>query len=129
MTLERPDTRFTWSGEFSIAYQVLGEGPTDLIYLPYYLSNVETNWEVEPIARFLRVLASFSRLIVMDRRGVGCSDRYPPGDATTFEEMVDDVLAVSEAAFCGPRTFLFGGQETGSPRCSLPRRTPIGSRA
>ena len=65
------------------------------------MSNVEANSDVEPIARFLRGLASFSRLIVMDRRGVDRSDRFPPGDATTLEESVDDVLAVSEAAFKG----------------------------
>ena len=57
MTFERPDTQYTCSGEFSIAYQVFGEGSADLIYLPHWMSNVEANWDVEPIARFLRGLA------------------------------------------------------------------------
>jgi len=113
MTFERPDTQFTWSGDFSIAYQVVGEGSADLVYLPFWMSSVEGNWRVPPFARFMQDLAGFCRLVVMDRRGVGCSDRFPPGQAATLEETVDDILAVTEAAYCGRRTFLFGGQETG----------------
>jgi hypothetical protein len=61
-----PDTRHTWSGEFSIAYQVVGEGPSDLLYLPQFLSNVAWNWQVPEHARFMRRLAAFARLIAMD---------------------------------------------------------------
>jgi pimeloyl-ACP methyl ester carboxylesterase len=76
--MERPDTRRTWSGDFSIAYQVVGSGRADLVYLPQFLSNVEWNWQMARHAAFMTRLASFSRLIVMDPRGVGCSDRLSP---------------------------------------------------
>jgi class 3 adenylate cyclase len=105
--MERPDTRYTWSGDLSIAYQVIGAGP-DLLYLPQFLSNVEWNWQVPEHARFMTRLASFSRLIVMDHRGVGCSDRPRPGEAATLEDKVDDVLAVMGAATAF-RSTLFGG--------------------
>src|SRR3972149_280307 len=71
----RPNTRFTWSGGYAIAYQVVGDGVRDLVYLPGWASNVDISWDVPPIARFLEGLSSFSRLILLDRRGVGWSDR------------------------------------------------------
>ncbi len=106
--MERPDTRHTWSGDYSIAYQVVGGGPVDLVYLPQFLSNVEWNWQMAEHARFMTRMASFSRLIVVDPRGAGCSDGPPPGEAATLEDKVDDVLAVmgTTAAF---RAALFGG--------------------
>lgn len=107
----RPNTRFTWSGGFGIAYQVLGDGVRDLVYLPGYVSNVDTSWDVPPIARFLEGLSSFSRLILLDRRGVGCSDRYMPGASPPLEEMADDVLAVMDAVGSTSAT-LFGIQDT-----------------
>jgi len=107
-----PDTHFTYNGEFALAYQVLGDGPTDLLYLPGWVGNVEANWLVPDSARFLERLASFSRLIVMDRRGTGCSDRLPPGQASTLEEGVDDLRIVARAAHSSETT-LFGVQEGG----------------
>ena len=92
----KPDVRFTWNDGFALAYQVVGKGRNDLVYLPGYVSNVDLQWDVPPYARFLERLASFSRLIVMDRRGCGCSDRLPPGQAATLEEMVSDVVAVMD---------------------------------
>jgi len=109
----RTDTRYTWSGDFSIAYQVTGAGPTDLIYLPAWFSNVVANRSVPEHGRFLERLESFARLIVMDRRGVGCSDRLPPGHAATLEELVDDVLAVAASAHATRRTMLFGVEDAG----------------
>ena len=79
----KPDVRFTWNDGFALAYQVVGNGRDDLVYLPGYISNVDLQWDVPPYARFLERLASFSRLILMDRRGNGCSDRLPPGQAAT----------------------------------------------
>jgi class 3 adenylate cyclase len=107
---DAPDTRHTWSGEFSIAYQAIGEGPSDLLYLPQFFSNVAWNWQVPDHARFIRRLAAFSRLIVMDPRGVGCSDRLPPSRAATLEEQVDDVLAVLSATTSFGATILAGGR-------------------
>ena len=70
-----PRTRYAKSGGVNIAYQVVGEGPRDLISVPGWLSNVEMMWEAPQLARFLRRLVSFSRLIVFDKRGTGLSDR------------------------------------------------------
>ncbi len=77
--MDRPDTRFAWNGDVSLAYQVCGEGPADLIYLQGYCSNVDVNWESPSLSRFLRGLANHTRLIVTDRRGWGCSERFTPG--------------------------------------------------
>jgi hypothetical protein len=73
MTL--PVTRFTQSGDASIAYQVLGQGPFDLVFVPGFVSHVEYAWEDPSYARFLQQLASFSRLILFDKCGTGLSDR------------------------------------------------------
>jgi len=109
--MERPDTRVTRNGELPLAYQVFGEGPTDLVYLPGFACNVEANWEVPGIASFQERLASFTRVVVMDRRGTGCSERLAPGQAATLEEMVDDLDVVMRAASCR-RTTLFAVQES-----------------
>ena len=105
-----PDTRFAYNGDFGLAYQVLGDGPTDLLYLPGWVGNVEANWLAPDHGRFLERLASFSRLIVMDRRGTGCSDRLSPGQAITLEEGVDDLKTVARAAHSS-HTTLFAVQE------------------
>ncbi len=109
--MERPDTRITRNGELPLAYQVFGEGPTDLVYLPGFVYNVEGNWDVPGIASFMHGLASFTRVVVMDRRNTGCSERLPPGQAATLEEMVDDLDVVMRAASCR-RTTLFAVQES-----------------
>jgi class 3 adenylate cyclase len=88
--------QYTWSGEFGIGYQTVGDGPVDLLYLPPWGSNLDWNWRWEHHARFLRRLGSFSRLILFDPRGWGTSDRYPPGGAASLEELVDDIVAVLE---------------------------------
>jgi pimeloyl-ACP methyl ester carboxylesterase len=105
-----PDTRHAWSGEFSIAYQVVGQGPSDLLYLPQFVANVAWNWQVPEHARFMRRLERSPGLIVMDPRGVGCSDRLSPGRAATLEEQVDDVLAVLPATTSFGATILAGGR-------------------
>ena len=110
--MDRPDTRIARNGELPLAYQVFGEGPTDLVYLPGYFSNVEGNWDVPGIATFQERLASFTRVVVMDRRGTGCSERLAPGQAATLEEMVDDLDVVIRAASCR-RTTLLAVQESG----------------
>ena len=106
----KPDVRFTWNDGFALAYQVLGKGRDDLVYLPGYISNVDLQWDVPPYARFLERLASFSRLILMDRRGCGCSDRLPPGQAATLEELVSDVVAVMDTVGAR-RATVFAEQE------------------
>ncbi len=106
-----PETLFVWNGEFAIAYQVIGDGAIDLVYMPAYMSNMEFQWLVPPYRRFLERLSSFCRLIVMDARGVGCSDRLRPGESSTLEEHVEDLLAVMGAS-ASSSAVLFGSQES-----------------
>ena len=87
-------TRYAHS-DVSIAYQVHGEGPLDLVFVPGFVSHVEFLWEDPTVARFMRRLASFARVVVFDKRGQGLSDR--PGRPPTLEESMGDVHAVLEA--------------------------------
>ena len=91
-----PETMYARSGDVHIAYQVVGDGPVDLVYVPSWISQVEHYWEEPSIAHFFNRLASFSRLIMFDRRGTGLSDPVP--GAPTLEEQMDDVVAVMDAA-------------------------------
>src|SRR5579859_5940028 len=75
--VEIPTTRYARSGNVNIAYQVVGDGPFDLVWVPGWISNVEASWEVAEYAHFLDRLASFSRLILFDKRGTGLSDPVP----------------------------------------------------
>ena len=97
MAAVTPKTRYARSGEYSIAYQVVGEGDMDLIYMPGFASNLEVFWEEPRYSRFLHRLASFSRLILIDRLGTGLSDPLPPGETATLEQRVDDIGAVMDA--------------------------------
>ena len=90
-----PETRYARSGELYIAYQVVGDGPIDLVWIPGWISNIDHYWEEPTVARYFNRLASFCRLILFDRRGTGVSDPLPR--APTLEEQMDDVVAVMEA--------------------------------
>jgi class 3 adenylate cyclase len=94
----RPETRFAWSGDVSLAYQVVGAGASDLVYLQGYCSNVDVNWESPKLSRFLRGLSGNARLIVTDRRGWGCSERFTPGYVPDVDVLTDDLLTVMDAA-------------------------------
>jgi len=96
--VDLPETRFAWNGDVSLAYQVLGAGPTDLVYLPGWASNVDVHWQSPPLSRFLRDLAARTRLIITDRRGWGCSDRFSPTDVPPIETLTQDLLVVMDAA-------------------------------
>jgi class 3 adenylate cyclase len=91
-----PTTRYAKSGDVSIAYQVMGEGPVDLLIVPGWISQLEHAWEAPAARRFFGRFAEFSRLIMFDRRGTGLSD--PLGDDHTLEQDVLDALAVLDAA-------------------------------
>lgn len=108
-----PDTRYAKGGEVNIAYQVIGDGPPDLVYVPGWVTNVEVMWEEPGLARFLRRLASFSRLITFDKRGIGLSDPVPVGELPDLETRVEDMRAVMDAAE-SERAILFGHSEGGS---------------
>jgi len=96
MSTAAPETRYARSGDVHIAYQVFGEGDLDVVLVPGYTTHVELVWEHEPSARFMERLASFARVISFDRRGSGLSD--PVAEAPTFEQRMDDVRAVMDAA-------------------------------
>jgi class 3 adenylate cyclase len=91
-----PETKYARSGDVYIAFQVVGDSPIDLVYVPSWISQIEHYWEEPTIARYFGRLASFSRLILFDRRGSGLSD--PVARAPTLEEQMDDVVAVMDAA-------------------------------
>lgn len=110
-------TRYALSGNINIAYQVTGEGPHDLVYVPGWVSNVEVMWEDPLMARFLRRIGSFSRLIVFDKRGTGMSDPVPLDALPTLEERMDDVHAVMDAVGCERATLL--GHSEGGNMCIL----------
>jgi pimeloyl-ACP methyl ester carboxylesterase/class 3 adenylate cyclase len=114
-TLKQPVTQYTRSGDVSIAYQVVGDGPIDLVLVPSWVTNVEENWEEPSYARFLTRLASFSRLILFDKRGTGLSDRIVK--LPSLEERMDDVRAVMDAVG-SERAALFGSTEGGA-MCAL----------
>ena len=110
-----PETRYAKSGEVSIAYQVVGNGPRDLILVPGWVSNIEVFWEEPAVARFLRRLASFSRLILFDKRGTGLSDRL--GTLPDLETRMDDVRAVMDAV--GSERAALCGYSEGGVMCAL----------
>ncbi len=93
--MERPQTRYAKNGEIAIAYQVLGEGPLDLVMVPALVSNIELSWDLPFFTEFLERLSSFARLILFDRRGNGMSDGA--AGQTPLEGQVDDVQAVLAA--------------------------------
>jgi class 3 adenylate cyclase len=103
-----PSTQYAKNGDFTLAYQVTGTGRHDLIYLLSETPNVVANWFVPEHARFMERLASFSRLVITDRRGMGCSDRLAPGTSPVLEDLVDDLLVVMETANAFSATLLAG---------------------
>jgi pimeloyl-ACP methyl ester carboxylesterase len=109
----QPATDYARSGDVHIAYQVLGEGPVNLVFVPGFVSHVEHFWEDPALARFLRRLASFSRLVFFDKRGTGLSDRVSEATVPTLEERMDDVRAVMDAVGF-ERAAIFAPSDAGS---------------
>lgn len=105
-----PETCYAKSGDLHIAYQVVGSGPLDLVFVPGFVSNLDLSWEMPEWAYFLSRLAAFSRLILFDKRGIGLSDRV--AGVAHLEERMDDVRAVMDAAG-SERAALFGISEGG----------------
>lgn len=107
----KPKTNYTKSGNFNIAYQVTGNGPIDIIYIPGWVSNIDMMWSEPRLAAFLTRLSLFSRLILFDKRGTGLSDRTD--EYSTMEERMDDINAVMNATN-SEKAFLFSHSEGGS---------------
>ena len=113
-----PKTRYARASDgVSIAYQVIGDGPRDLVWVPGWISHLEAAWEEPTMARFFERLAAFSRLILFDKRGTGLSDRVTEAQLPTLEQRMDDVRTVCDAAG-SERAALFGVSE-GAPMCLL----------
>ncbi len=106
-----PVTKYAKSGDVNIAHQIIGDGPIDLVFVPGWVSHLEYMWEEPSVARFFNQLASFSRLILFDKRGTGLSDQTT--DLPTLEQRMDDVRAVMEAAQ-SERAAVFGMSEGGN---------------
>ena len=108
--MSSPPTQYAKSGDTSIAYQVVGDGPIDLVLVLGFATHLELQWESPPFARFCDRLSTFSRLIIFDKRGTGLSD--PVTEVPTLELRIDDVRAVMDAAG-SERAALFGISEGG----------------
>jgi pimeloyl-ACP methyl ester carboxylesterase/DNA-binding CsgD family transcriptional regulator len=108
-----PETRYARSGDFRIAYQVVGQGALDLVLVPGFLSNLELQREDPGYSRLMRRLSGFARLIRFDKRGTGLSDRVDPAHLPDLETRMDDVRAVMDAAGSGRAAIL--GTSEGAP--------------
>jgi class 3 adenylate cyclase len=110
--VQPPEIRYARNGDVAIAYAVLGKGPPDLVFVAA-ISNLEILWENPLQADFLRRLSEFARVVVVDRRGTGLSDRYSADDLPTLEDLVDDLAAILEDA-ASVRPVLFGYSDAGA---------------
>ena len=106
----RPETKYARSGDVHIAYQVVGGGPIDVVFVQGFISNLEVHWEDPGLTHLFNRLGSFARLIVFDKRGSGLSDRV--SDMPNLETRMDDVRAVMDAAG-SKRAVLIGASEGG----------------
>src|SRR5262245_18960208 len=120
--MDLPETRYARSGDLNIAYQVQGDGPFDLVFVPGFLSHLDMQRSLPAAHQFFERLTSFSRLIIFDKRGTGLSD--PVAGPAPLEERMDDLRAVMDAAGSeraaviglsegGPLSLLFAATYTG----------------
>src|ERR1051325_6758146 len=110
-------TLYARSGKVNIAYQVIGDGPIDLVFVMGWVSHLEMFWAEPSFARFLQRLSKFARLIVFDKRGTGLSDRVPLSQLPSLEQRMDDVRAVMAA--CGSKRAVLMGVSEGGAMSSL----------
>ena len=99
--------RYAKNGRLNVAYQVVGEGPIDLVLAPGWVTHLDLSWQIPPLARFLERLAAFCRLILFDKQGTGLSDRLDPDTLPTLPQRMNDVRAVLDAVG-SERAALFG---------------------
>jgi len=115
--VEAPEVRYARNGDVNIAFQVVGSGPVDLLYIPGWISHLDLYWEEPVVARFLRRLGAGFRLIVFDRRGTGLSDRVPDDELPSLEGRMDDTRAVLDAA--GSKQAAIFAQGYGTPLATI----------
>ncbi|MGB7861136.1 MAG: adenylate/guanylate cyclase domain-containing protein, partial [Acidimicrobiia bacterium] len=108
-----PETQYARSSDVSIAYQVFGDGPTDIVYVPGWVSNVELIWDDPYLSRFFRKLSSFARVVTFDKRGTGLSDPVSVDNLPNIETRMDDLRAVMDEVGSHSAT-LFGHSEGGA---------------
>jgi pimeloyl-ACP methyl ester carboxylesterase/DNA-binding winged helix-turn-helix (wHTH) protein len=113
----KPETKYVLNDDVNIAYQVIGNGDLDIVFVMGWVSHLEYFWEEPHFASFLNRLASFSRLILFDKRGTGLSDRVPLNQLPTLEQRMEDVNAVMKAV--GSEKAVLIGVSEGGPMCSL----------
>lgn len=125
---EIPEVRYAESGEGAIAYQVLGEGPIDIVVTPGFVSHLDLQWTMPSYTRFFEMLSSFARVIIFDKRGTGLSD--PADSAVRFDQRADDISMVMDAAGSekavlmgvsegGPLSILFAAQNPERVQCLI----------
>ena len=125
--MDVPQTHYATTADgIHIGYQVTGSGPVDLVFVPYDYSNIEASWDLPQYASFVRGLASHARVLLLDRRGTGTSDRAGSGPSATIEAQMDDIRAVMDAA--GSERAVLFGIESGAALCftfaaTYPERT------
>ena len=110
--MRTPETRYAKGRDGCVAYQMIGDGPLDLVFIPDWVTNVDVMWEEPSLARFLRRLSSFSRLICFDKRGCGVSDPVPFDEGLSAESWTDDTRTVLQAVG-SERAAMFGHAEGG----------------
>jgi class 3 adenylate cyclase len=121
----RPKTRYARTGGYNIAYQVVGDGPIDVVLSAGAWTHLDLAWDLPPLAAFLERLASRCRLILFDKRGTGLSDRLPPNLVPSVDERIDDVVAVMDAARSSKACLfgtLGGGAVAGTFAATYPER-------
>jgi class 3 adenylate cyclase len=111
--VESPAVHYVRNGDVALAYQLFGDGSVELAYVPQWINNLELAWNNRLYAAFLRRLGSFARVVVVDRRGVGLSDRLAASDSPPLETLIEDLGIVIDAAGF-ERPVLFGGSESAS---------------
>ena len=117
LEISPPETHYVQNGEVNIAYQTIGGGDIDIVFVMGWVSHLEYFWKEPHFASFLNRLASFSRLILFDKRGTGLSDRVPLSELPTLEQRMEDVHAVMDAV--GSEKAVLIGVSEGGPMCSL----------
>ena len=117
VTVHKLETQYVQNGDVNIAYQTVGEGDIDIVFVMGWVSHLDYFWAEPRFAAFLQRLASFSRLILFDKRGTGLSDRVPLSELPTLEQRMEDVHAVMDAV--GSERAVLVGVSEGGPMCSL----------
>jgi pimeloyl-ACP methyl ester carboxylesterase len=115
--LEPSEIRYAQSGDVSIAWQEIGDGPLDIVFVMGWVSHLEWFWKDPSFSKFLKRLATFARVILFDKRGTGLSDKVPVKDLPDLETRMDDVRAVMEAA--NSEHAVLCGVSEGGPLCAL----------